>query len=114
MLKKKPHIEERKAIVEKQLAGRQAFLESAGMTADGILQDVKVRHFRAKLRQARRQLADIAELEETIARKAEIKSERPTAQKAVKAHKKLANPQKKRDKRLRKELAATAEDRTDS
>ena len=115
MLKHKQHIEKRMAHAEKHLAGRLAALASAGIVADRIQRDATARHFRAKIRQARRQLTDIAALEQSIARQEQIKAEKLAAPKSTLVRKKHAsNPLKKREKRERKEAAAATKEAANS
>jgi len=111
MLNKKPYIENHKNLAEGKLVARLELLKSKGMTAVQIKRDPTVRHFRAEMRTARNQLADIAKLESQIARKAEIKAQKLAAPKAdhPKHKRSVSNPEKKRAQRERKLAAANAE-----
>jgi hypothetical protein len=77
MLRKKPSIEKRKGTAERDLAARKEALASKGVPATDIERDTVVRHLKAKIRQARRQLEDIARQERWIEGKAESKAEEP-------------------------------------
>jgi hypothetical protein len=111
MLYKKPYIENHKHLAEGKLAARLEILKSKGMTDIQIQRDPKVKHYRAAIRQARYQLADIAKLELQIAQKAEIKAQKLAAPKTDQPnHKRSASdPMKKRAKREKKMAAAEAE-----
>lgn len=110
MLKKKPYIEEHKRTAEKQLAERVAALQSKGKAERDIQRDAAVRHFRGKIRQAAYRLAEIADVERQMARKAEIKAEK-LAQPKVEPPKKRhsADPGKKKVKKERKPAAEAEE-----
>jgi hypothetical protein len=111
MLNRKPYVENHKNIAESKLAARLEILKSKGMTAEQIKRDASVKHFRAEMRQARNQLADIAKLESQIAQKAEIKAKKlaaPTVEPPK--HKRAdSDPEKKRAKKEKKVAAAKVE-----
>jgi hypothetical protein len=111
MLNRKPYIENHKKDAETKLAARLEFLKTKGMPNERIQKDPSVKHFRAEIRKARYQLADIAKLELQIAEKAEIKANKLAAGKTEHPkHKRAgADPMKKRAKREKK-LAAAAEE----
>lgn len=81
MLNRKPHIENHKFLAENKLTTRLEDLKSRGMTDLQIQRDSTVKHIRAKVRQAKEQLANIAKLESEIARRAEEKAEKLAAPK---------------------------------
>jgi hypothetical protein len=110
MLKKKPHLENHKNIAEGKLAARLEMLKSKGLSDLQIQRDVKVKHFRAAIRRARYQLADIAELEAQIAMRTEIKAKKLAAPKEdrPKPKRTAASSEKKRAKREKKLSAAAA------
>jgi len=112
MLNKKPSFENHKNIAENRLAARLEMLKSKGLTDLQIKRDVKVKHFRAAIRKARYQLAEIAELESQIAMRTEIKAQKSAAPKEdhPKHKRTAANPEKKRARRERKLSAAAARD----
>ena len=68
MMSKKPYIEKAQTVAESQLATRISLLETKGITDKQIERDPTVRHFKGKIRQARRQLACIADLKEKTVR----------------------------------------------
>jgi hypothetical protein len=110
MLRKKPYIEDRKTVTEKQLLGRMETLKSTGMTETQIQRDAQVRHFKGKIRQAKHQLAGILELENQISRKKEIKAEKLAAPKVAPPKKRHAqDPVKKKAKREKQIASAAAE-----
>jgi len=111
MLNRKPYIENHKHLAEGRLAARLELLKSKGMTAVQIKKDPTVRHFRAEMRTARNQLADVAKLESQIAQKAEVKAQKLAAPKAdhPKSKRSGSDPEKKRAQREKKLAAAKAE-----
>ena len=111
MLKRKPYIENHKNLAESKLLTRLEFLKSKGMTAIQIQRDTTIKHFKAQMRQARNQLADIAKLESQIAQKAEIKAQKLAVPKTDQSrHKRsISDPEKKRARREKKLAAAAAE-----
>lgn len=111
MLNKKPYIENHKKDAQTRLTGRLEFLRTKGMPAERIQKDPTVKHFRAEIRRANCQLADIAKLELQIAEKAEIKAKKLAAGKAdhPKHKRSAADPMKKRAKREKKFAAAATE-----
>ena len=103
MLKKKAYIQEHQAKSEKQLAERLQTLQTEGMTDKEIQRDAKIRHFKGKIRQTKRQLAGIDAIEKQMARKAEIKAEKLASPKVAAPKKKhTASPEKKKVKKERK------------
>jgi len=111
MLNKKPYIENHKNIAASKLAARLAILKSNGLTDLQIQRDPTVRHFKAEIRKAKYQLADIAKLESQIVERAEIKAQKLAAPKAdhPKHKRSASDPTKKRAKREKKLAAATVE-----
>jgi len=111
MLNKKPYIENHKNLAERKLAARLETLKSNGVTDIQIQRDANVKHYKAEIRQARYQLADIAKLESQIAQKADIKAKKLAAPKVEPPRHKRASsdPEKKRAKKEKKIAAATAE-----
>lgn len=111
MLHRKPYIENHKKDAETKLAARLEFLKTKGMPAERIQRDPSVKHFRAEIRKAKYQLADIAKLELQIAEKVEIKAKKLAAPKTdQQKHKRAAaDPLKKRAKREKKLASAAAE-----
>jgi hypothetical protein len=111
MLNRKPYIENHKHLAEGRLAARLELLKSKGMTAVQIKRDPTVRHFRAEMRTARNQLADVAKLESQIAQKAEVKAQKLAVPKAdhPKSKRSGSDPEKKRAQREKKLAAAKAE-----
>lgn len=111
MIKQKAYIEKRLAAAQKWLADRLAALHGAGIGADRIQRDVKVKHFRAAIRQARRQLDDIKNLEESnagrAAEKAAKQSESVPA--SSRRRKREANVSNKQAKRQQKEKLTAEE-----
>ena len=106
MLRRKPYVEQHKATAENQLALKEETLKSMGRTETQIKRDSQVRQIKGKIRQAKQQLAGLAELESQIARKAEIKIEKQ-------ALKKVSQPKKRRApepeiKKARKEKKVAA------
>lgn len=109
MLKRKPYVEQHKTTAEKQLVLQEDMLKSKGMTETQIQRDSRVRHLKGKIRQAKHQLTGIAELEEMITRKAEIKIEKQAFQKASQPKKRhTADPASKKAKKDKKIAAARA------
>lgn len=111
MLNKKPYIENHKKDAESRLAARLEFLKTKGMPAERIQKDSTVKHFRAEIRNANRQLSDIGKLELQIAEKAELKAKKLAAGKEehLKHKRSAADPMKKRAKKEKKLAAAAAE-----
>jgi len=111
MLRQKPYTEEHKANAEKQLAAHVETLKSMGMTEAQIQRNATVKHINGKIRQAKRQLAGIAQLETEIARRAEIKAEKQAAPKIAEPKKKHApDPAKKKAKKERTVAAGEADE----
>jgi hypothetical protein len=79
MLRKKPYIEDHNIIAERNLAARLEICKSRGMTEVQIERDSAVKHLKAEIRKAKRNLANIAKLELQIAQKAEIKAQKLAA-----------------------------------
>jgi hypothetical protein len=111
MLNKKPFIENQQNLAAGKLAARLEFLKTKGMPDERIQKDPTVKHFRAEIRKARYQLADIAKLESQIAQQAEIKAQKLAVPKTdPPKHKRSdSDPTKKRAKKERKIAAAAAE-----
>lgn len=111
MLRKKPYIEKDKVLAENRLAARLETLKTNGMTEVQIRRDTLVRHFRGEIRRAKCRLASISELEELMARKAEIKAEKlatPNVHSPKKRH--AADPIKKKARMDRKMAAVEADE----
>ena len=111
MLSKKPHFENHKTQAGSMLAARLEILKSKGISDLQIKKDAKVKHYRAEIRKARSQLADIAKLEAQIVQKAETKAAKLAAPKIdhAKPKRSSSDQEKKRAKRERKHAAAEAE-----
>ena len=105
---KKPHVENHKNAAEKQLENWLENLKSKGMSAAQIKRDSKVRHYQAKIRQAKHQLSVIAKSEELDARKAETKARKAAAAKEApaKSKKSAPDPGKKQAQKEKKKAAA--------
>lgn len=111
MLKKKEYIEKNRSRFEKNLATRLASLQSEGLTDLQIQRDPMVRHFRGEIRRSRCRLASIAQIENLMARKAEIKAEKLAAPKVDQPRKRhAADPDKKKARMERKIAAAGADE----
>lgn len=111
MLRKKPYIEKDKALAENRLSTRLKALQSEGMTEAQIRRDMLVRHFKGEIRRAKCRLASITELEELMARKAEIKAEKLAAPKMNPPKKRhAADPEKKKAKMEKKRVAVEADE----
>ena len=112
MLNKKPYIENHKSYAQSRLAARLEFLRAKGTPDERIKKDATVRHFRAEIRKAIYQLADLAKLELQIAQKAEVKAQKLAAPKPehVKPKRSAADPMKKRAKKEKKIAAVAAEE----
>jgi hypothetical protein len=109
MLKRKPYVEQHKTAAESQLVIHEETLKSIGMTEKQIQRDSRVRHIKGKIRQAKQQLAGIAELEVLIARKAEIKLEKQALEKVSQPKKRRApEPEVKKAKKVKKEKKMAA------
>ena len=105
MLHRKPHIESHLQSAEKRLAARLELLTANGMDADRIQKDPQIRRFKARMRQARRELTVIATTETLTAEKIETRIRKAEAaqsealQKKSKKRDPNAPPAKKRRKR---------------
>lgn len=109
MLRRKPYVEQHKTTAENQLAVQEETLKSMGMTETQIKRHSRVRHIKGKIRQAKQQLAGIAELEALIARKAEIKIEKQALQKVSPPKKRRApEPEIQKTKKEKKEKKMAA------
>ena len=108
MLRKKPHIDSHKSTAEKELESVVESLKTRGMSDAQIKRNSKVRHYQAKVRQAKHQLAVIAESEALEAQKAETKARKLTLPEKVKPMHKRApgEPGKKKAKKEKKMTAA--------
>jgi len=111
MLNKKPHIENHKTLAESKLAARLEALKSRGLSDLQIQRDSTIKHFRAEVRKARFQLANIANLESEIVRRAEEKAIKLAAPKTdhPKPKRSAPDPMKKKAKKEKKIAAASAE-----
>ena len=74
MLKRKPYIEKHKKAAETELQYRLQILKSKGMSETQIQRDAKIKHYKAEIRQANHQLAEIGQMEASIRQKAELKA----------------------------------------
>ena len=68
MMSKKPYIEKARTVAETKLAARVETLKTKGMSDKQIQRDTVARQFKGKIRQARHQLACIADLEQMTIR----------------------------------------------
>jgi hypothetical protein len=111
MLNRKPYIENHKQLAESKLAARLEILKTKGISAVQIQRDTTVKHFKAEIRKAKYQLANIAKLESQIAQQAEIKAKKLAAPKVEPPKHKRASsdPEKKRVKKEKKIAAAAVE-----
>jgi hypothetical protein len=111
MLNRKPYIENHKQLAESKLAARLEILKTKGISAVQIQRDTTVKHFKAEIRKANYQLANIAKLESQIALQAEIKAKKLAAPKVEPPKHKRASsdPEKKRVKKEKKIAAAAVE-----
>ncbi len=104
MLHRKPHIENHLQSAEKRLAARLELLTTNGMDADRIKKDPQIRRFKARMRQARRELTVIAAAESLTAEKVETRIRKAAAAQSEATQKKSkkrdpnAPPAKKRRK----------------
>jgi hypothetical protein len=113
MLRRKPYVEQHRTAAENQLAEKEEMLKSMGMTEAQIKRDSQIRHIKGKIRQAKQQLAGLAELESQIARRAEIKIEKQALAKVSQPKKRRApEPEIKKARKEKKEkrLAAAQAD----
>ena len=86
-------------------------LKNKGMTEEQIQKAPKIRHIRARLRQANRRLSAIAKEEALVAEKAEIKARKMAAPKKHpgRIKKSQLDPSKRKAKRERKMIAEADE-----
>ena len=105
MLKRKPYIEDHKRAAEAELRKRLEILKAKGVSDTEIQRDPQIKHYRAEIRQANHQLAEIAQTEAFILRKAEIKAQLAAAPKTDHRKSKRSAPMtgKKWTKREKKE-----------
>ncbi len=102
-------MEQHKKTAENQLAVHEETLKSMGMTEKQIQRDSRFRHIKGKIRQAKQQLAGIAELESQIARMAEIKLEKQALEKGSQPKKRRTpEPEVKKAKKEKKEKKMAA------
>jgi len=80
-LHKKPHIENRKESSVKKLALRMEALKAQGLDERTIQRDATVRQIKAAIRQAKHQMARLAEIEALDRKKAETREEKRNAPK---------------------------------
>jgi len=116
MLHRKPHIESHLRSTEKLLAEHLKLLTTNGEDSERIIKNSQVRHLKAKIRQAKKQLATIASLETQMAEKVETRTRKEAAAKSEEPHGKPrkkdrnAPPAKKRKKpRIEMEEGAQTE-----
>ena len=89
-LKQKIYAENKKKVVEGEIAVRRAFLKEKGLDSAVIQRDVLIKKMKAEIRQANRRLASIAAQEKLNADKAQAKKEKLAAGKSARE----ANPAK--------------------
>jgi hypothetical protein len=109
MLRKKPHILSHLETARNQLSERIAVLAAKGMTDTQIERDSKVPHYTGKMRQARHQLAVIADIESRNTEKAEIKARKKDAAQTGPPRRKRGVPETA-GKKAKKEKKAAAAD----
>jgi len=80
-LHKKPYIENKKEASVKKLSLRLEALKTQGLDEKTIQKDTTVRQIKAAIRQARHQMARIAEIEALDRKKAEAREEKRNAPK---------------------------------
>ena len=110
--KRKQDIEARKSTAELKLAMRLDDLKAQGLNDGTIRKDAAVRQIRAAIRQARRQMDRIGEIEALDRKKADIKEQKRNAPKEVHAKAKKA-PQgesRRKAKREKKQSLQGQED----
>ena len=95
-LKSKIYLEAQKANEEARLTARVAALESRGFDAEALRRDPSVRRIKAKIRQADRRLAAIAERERQVEERVRAKAEKTSAVRAPEAQ---ASPPRARKKK---------------
>ena len=110
MLRKKEYIEKDRSRFEKNLATRLETLQSEGLADKQIQRDTIVRHFKGEIRRAKCRLAAIEELEELMARKAQIKAEKLAAPKVDPPKKRHAPDPVKKKARMERKLATVKTD----
>jgi hypothetical protein len=110
MMRKKPHIERSKAIVEKHLVARLEMLKSKGISEMHVQRDATVRHYKGEIRRAKERLASIAELERLMERKAEIKAEKMAAPKIEHPKKRHETDPVKKKAKMERKLVTVEED----
>ena len=89
-LHKKPHIENKKEASVKKLALRLETLKAQGLDEKTIQKDSTVRQIKAAIRQAKQQMARIAEIEALDRKKAEAREEKRNAPKEARPKTKKA------------------------
>ena len=82
-LHKKPYIENKKEAAVKKLALRLEALKAQGLDETTIQKDTAVRQIKAAIRQAKHQMARIAEIEALDRKKAEAREEKRNAPKVA-------------------------------
>jgi hypothetical protein len=85
LTKRKQAIETRKAQAQRNLTDRLEALKAQGLEERVIQKDAAVRQIRAAIRQARRQMDRIAEIEDLDRRKAETREQKRNAPKEARA-----------------------------
>lgn len=103
---RKLHIETRKEDAQRKLTARQETLKAQGVDGEALQKDTAVRQIRAAIRQARRQMARIAEIEELDRKKAEAREQKRNAPREARAKAKKAD-RGESPRKARKEKKAT-------
>lgn len=106
LLQRKLHIETRKEDAERKLTARLETLKAQGLDGEALQKDPAVRQIRAAIRQARRQMARIAEIEEQDRKKAEAREQKRNAPREARAKAKKAD-RGESPRKARKEKKAT-------
>jgi len=101
-LHKKPHIENKKEASVKKLALRLEALQAQGLDEKTILKDSVVRQIKATIRQAKHQMARIAEIEALDRKKVEAREEKRNAPKETRPKAKKS-PQGESNRKAKKE-----------
>ena len=104
-LHKKPYIENKKEAAVKKLALRLEALKAQGLDEATIQKDTAVRKIKAAIRQAKHQMARIAEIEELDRKKAAAREEKRNAPRDVrtKAKKGIQGESHRKAKREKKQ-----------
>ncbi len=112
-LRRKPDIENKREAAARKLAIRLEALKAQGVDERTIHKDAAVRQIKAAIRQAKRQMDRIAEMEELDQRKAEAREQKRNAPKEI-HHRAKKSTQGESHRKAKREKKQSLQGKSDS